>query len=146
MYGTITKHLTDLKFSITRVAIGVLRWYAGKSAASNLRLICSIRFVRFRLAVTANAVRRPHKICYKIQHCAWLQFWVTRRLFLTQILTQNGKNQWGQRSTNGKAPPEMSYQRVLKGRFSTEKPLFLRYNYSRDLLQGKELAVLEFQV
>ena len=62
MYGTITKHLTDLKFSITRVAIGVLRWYAGKSAASNLRLICSIRFVINRQTATANTVRRLRKI------------------------------------------------------------------------------------
>ena len=65
MYGTITKHLTDLKFSITRVAIGVLRWYAGKSAASNLMLICSIRFVIYRQTAMVDAVRRPHKICFK---------------------------------------------------------------------------------
>ena len=64
------------------------------------------------------------KICEQIHHCAWLQFGVTRHLFLTQILTQNGKNQCGQRSTNGKVPLQLSYQRAPKGRFSTEKTPF----------------------
>ena len=70
-----------------------------------------------------DVVRRLHKICFKY-NCAWLQFWVTRRLFLTQILTQNGKNQCGQRSTNGKSPPQLPAQRASKGRFSTEKTPF----------------------
>ena len=43
---------------------------------------------------------------------------------MTQILTQNGKNQCGQRSTNGKEPLQLSYQRAPKGRFSTEKTPF----------------------
>ena len=47
--------------------------------------------------------------------------WVTGRLRLTQILTQNRKFRYGQDSTNGKTQPEYPYRTAPNGRIRAEK-------------------------
>ena len=66
--------------------------------------------------------------------------------FLPQILTRNEKTCAYSVARTGDHIPKRPTKQRKKEVLAPKKHPFLRYNYSRDLLQGKELACLEFQV